>query len=117
MPKSMSPEKRRTAIGLVTLVAVLLLWYICTTATGLINPVRFPQPSEWWGSLRGIALDGYGNGKLHQHVLHSLKLVAMGFSVAVAVGIPLGLLMGYSRKAEALINPAFLLLRPIPPLA
>jgi NitT/TauT family transport system permease protein/taurine transport system permease protein len=25
--------------------------------------------------------------------------------------------MGYSRKAEALINPAFLLLRPIPPLA
>jgi len=35
----------------------------------------------------------------------------------VSVGVPLGLLMGYSRKAEALLNPAFLLLRPIPPLA
>jgi taurine transport system permease protein len=44
-------------------------------------------------------------------------LVAMGFAAAVAVGVPLGLLMGYSRKAEALLNPAFLLLRPIPPLA
>jgi taurine transport system permease protein len=117
MSKKTSPDKRRAAIGLATLVLVLLLWYVTTTATGLINPVRFPQPAEWWGSLKTIALNGYGNGKLHQHVLHSLKLVAMGFSVAIAVGIPLGLLMGYSRKAEALINPAFLLLRPIPPLA
>ena len=117
MSKKSLPDQRRTAIGLVTLVVVLLLWYVATTATGLINPVRFPQPSEWLNSLRTIALEGYGNGKLHQHVLYSLKLVAMGFSVAVAVGIPLGILMGYSRKAEALINPAFLLLRPIPPLA
>ena len=117
MSKQISADRRRLAIGLVTLVLVLVLWYVATTATGLINPVRFPQPAEWWASLRTIALDGYGNGKLHQHVLHSLKLVAMGFSVAVAIGVPLGLLMGYSRKAEALINPAFLLLRPIPPLA
>ena len=117
MSKHLSPEKRRTAIGFATLALVLVLWYVATTATGLINPVRFPQPAEWWASLKTIALDGYGNGKLHQHVLHSLKLVAMGFSVAVAIGIPLGILMGYSRKAEALINPVFLLLRPIPPLA
>jgi taurine transport system permease protein len=117
MPQKISAKKRRLAIGLVTLLLVLVMWYVVTTATGLINPMRFPQPLEWWASLRTIALDGYGNGKLHQHVLHSLKLVAMGFSVAVAIGIPLGLLMGYSRKAEALINPAFLLLRPIPPLA
>ena len=41
----------------------------------------------------------------------------MGFTIAVGVGVPLGLLMGHSRFAEALINPAFLLLRPIPPLA
>ena len=27
------------------------------------------------------------------------------------------MLMGWSRRAEALVNPAFLLLRPIPPLA
>jgi taurine transport system permease protein len=54
---------------------------------------------------------------LIQHALHSLKLVVMGFLVAIAVGVPLGLLMGWSRRAEALINPVFLLIRPIPPLA
>jgi NitT/TauT family transport system permease protein/taurine transport system permease protein len=37
--------------------------------------------------------------------------------VAVAAGVPLGLLMGWSRRAEAFINPVFLLIRPIPPLA
>ena len=64
-----------------------------------------------------IATIGYADGTLLSHALHSLKLVVSGFLVAVAVGIPSGLLMGWSRRAEAFINPVFLLIRPIPPLA
>src|SRR5258708_28070223 len=41
----------------------------------------------------------------------------MGFAAEVTIGVPLGMLMGWKRRAEALINPVFLLLRPIPPLA
>lgn len=41
----------------------------------------------------------------------------MGFAVAVATGVPLGFLMGRSRRAEARINPVLLIVRPIPPLA
>lgn len=108
---------RRYAVGITTLLSLLVLWYASTTAFGWIHPSRFPQPAEVWGALTFIQTEGYGNGLLHQHVLHSLKLVAMGFVVAVSIGVPLGLLMGYSRRAEALLNPAFLLLRPIPPLA
>src|SRR6185437_13993031 len=36
---------------------------------------------------------------------------------AVIVGVPLGLAMGWSRAFEAFVNPPFLLIRPIPPLA
>jgi NitT/TauT family transport system permease protein/taurine transport system permease protein len=104
-------------IGLATVALVLVLWYLSTSVWALINPSRFPKPEEVWKALLFIQAEGYGNGKLHQHIWHSLKLVGMGFAVAVSVGISLGLLMGHSRKAEALINPAFLLLRPIPPLA
>jgi ABC-type nitrate/sulfonate/bicarbonate transport system permease component len=43
--------------------------------------------------------------------------VLLGFVAAVASGVPLGLAMGWSRRTEALVNPAFLLIRPIPPLA
>ncbi len=108
---------RRTAIGLATVGLLLVLWYVATTVAGLINPSRFPRPDEVISAFTFIQTEGYGNGKLHQHVLHSLKLVAMGFVVAAGLGVPLGLLMGYSRRAEAVVNPAFLLLRPIPPLA
>lgn len=114
-----SPKKnyRRGVVGFATILLLLVFWYLATTLTGWINPSRFPRPDEVLSAFTFIQTEGYGNGKLHQHVLHSLKLVAMGFAVAVSFGVPLGLLMGYSRRAEALINPAFLLLRPIPPLA
>lgn len=108
---------RRATLGIATVLVLASLWYVGTTLTGFINPVRFPRPDEVGAAFKFISTEGYGNGKLHQHIWHSLQLVAMGFGVAVSVGVPLGLLMGYSRRAEALINPAFLLLRPIPPLA
>jgi taurine transport system permease protein len=117
----MTTQSRRIAqrflLGIGVMICMVLAWYLATTASGFISPARFPQPHEVWQSFVAIATEGYGNGRLHKHVLHSLQLVAMGFAAAVGVGVPLGLLMGHSRKAEALINPAFLLLRPIPPLA
>lgn len=104
-------------IGLATVVGLLLLWALLTMVTGTIDTRRFPSPVQFWESARQIATVGYADGTLLSHTLHSLKLVLMGFAVAVAVGTPLGLLMGWSRRAEALINPVFLLIRPIPPLA
>jgi taurine transport system permease protein len=108
---------RRSAIGFATLAALAAVWYLVTMPLGLISPGRFPSPADAWVSLRQVAWTGYANGLLHQHILHSLKLVALGFVVAISTGVPLGLLMGWSRRAEALINPVFLLIRPIPPLA
>lgn len=104
-------------VALAALAAVLALWYLATTATGLISPARFPAPAEVWGAAQQIALDGYGNARLHEHVLRSVLLVTMGFTVASSFGVALGLAMGASRVVEALANPVFLLLRPIPPLA
>ena len=108
---------RRTVVGLCTVLGTVLLWWVLTSLTGVVSAARFPAPKEVWEALGQIVLEGYGNGRLHQHVLHSLQLVAMGFAVAVGGGVPLGMLMGFSRTVEALLNPAFLLLRPIPPLA
>lgn len=96
--------------------AVLALWYVLS-ANQIISPTRFPAPREVWEALRQIVLAGYADARLHTHILHSCWLVLMGFAVAVATGVPLGLAMGWSRRTEALVNPAFLLIRPIPPLA
>jgi NitT/TauT family transport system permease protein/taurine transport system permease protein len=98
-------------------VIALLAWFFLTSVTHSISPGRFPSPSDVWQAGVQIATQGYANATLVSHVWQSSKLVLMGFAVAVATGVPLGVLMGWSRRAEAFINPAFLLIRPIPPLA
>lgn len=108
---------RRGWIGLSTIASVLVLWWLLTAVTGIVSTARFPSPAEFWASLNQINTRGYAGATLLSHAVHSLKLVAMGFTVAIATGIPLGLWMGWDRRVEALVNPIFLVIRPIPPLA
>jgi len=110
-------QPSRLWVGAATFLAVLALWYVATSLTHVVPAVYFPTPTEVAKALKQIAVQGYADGRLHEHFLHSSYLVLMGFAVAVGVGVPLGMLMGWSRRAEALVNPVFLLLRPIPPLA
>ncbi|MBI3375894.1 MAG: ABC transporter permease [Betaproteobacteria bacterium] len=106
----------RLAIGTATVLALAAIWGV-GSAGQWIAPIYFPPPGEVWTAFVQVAVQGYADGMLHQHFLHSCLLVLYGFVAAVAVGVPLGMLMGWSRRAEAILNPAFLLLRPIPPLA
>jgi taurine transport system permease protein len=108
---------RRTLIGFATLVGLIALWFFLTVVTGLVSKARFPTPAEFWASLTQINTKGYAGASLLQHALHSVKLVVMGFTVAIITGVPLGLWMGWNRRVEAIINPVFLIIRPIPPLA
>ena len=108
---------RRIGAAVLTLAIVLALWHLLTAVTGVISPARFATPAEVGLALKQIAIDGYGNARLHEHVLRSVLLVTMGFVVASSVGVALGLAMGASRVVEAFVNPIFLVLRPIPPLA
>lgn len=109
--------RRRTAVGLATVAALAVLWYATTDLMGLVSPGRFPGPADTWAAFAQVAFGEYANGSLIAHILNSLKLIALGFAAASVVGVPLGLLMGWSPRAEAMINPVFLLIRPIPPLA
>lgn len=111
------PLDRRSAVGVATIAALVLAWPLATSVTGLVPAGRFPTPAETWVAAVQVTSRGYGDATLAIHVVQSLKLVVLGFLASVAVGVPLGLLMGWNRTAEALLNPVFLLLRPIPPLA
>jgi NitT/TauT family transport system permease protein/sulfonate transport system permease protein len=51
------------------------------------------------------------------HVWASMFRVLSAFFIAVIIGIPLGLFMGWNKKVEAIIKPIFEIFRPIPPIA
>jgi len=78
------------------------------------------QPSHLlpgpWGVVGGI-VDLVRHGLLLKYVVASLFRVTWGFILAVVLAIPLGLAIGWYRRAELALNPILQILRPISPLA
>jgi ABC-type nitrate/sulfonate/bicarbonate transport system permease component len=96
----------------------LILWEIA--ARLLVTPL-LPSPTQVFLSLiellpGGKQVEKFG-GDLLLHSFESLKRVGGGFILASAIGIPLGITMGWSRKAEHLFDPLIQIFRPIPPIA
>jgi NitT/TauT family transport system permease protein len=95
----------------VALVAVLVAaWWIVVVES---ESVIFPTP---WQVVTGTA-EIAAQGTLWDHIGASLFRVGVGFAIAVALAIPLGLLMGWVVAAFTTLNPLVQLLRPISPIA
>jgi len=56
-------------------------------------------------------------GDLLTHICYSLFRALSGFALAVAVGVPLGLAIGWSKLADDLCSPLIELFRPLPAVA
>lgn len=54
---------------------------------------------------------------LFVNIIASLKVALSGFMLAIVIGVPLGLFMGWYKPIDKLVRPIFELIRPIPPIA
>ena len=98
------------------IVLLLVLWYVASRSS-LIKPGYLPTPEELGKTLVDLVQNGYQGQPLTQHIGISLFRTLTGFALGVIVGVPLGLLAGYSRRAGAMISPIMAFIRPIPPIA
>ncbi|HYO15442.1 MAG TPA: ABC transporter permease [Thermoanaerobaculia bacterium] len=73
----------------------------------------FPTP----GQVIAGTVELVEKGVLLKYIVASLFRVTTGYLLAVAVGIPAGLLMGWFAPARLAFNPAIQVLRPISPIA
>jgi len=96
----------------------LVIWQ-ALVVFDVISLDSFTSPVRVLVALKQVAFgeDPALRGSLLSHVLASVQEVMLGFAAAIAVGVPLGLLMGWSRIANNLLDPIVELLRPIPPTA
>jgi NitT/TauT family transport system permease protein len=76
-----------------------------------------PSPQALAHELYSLIITGYTGKPLWAHALASLIRTLVGLIAALLVGIPVGLLMGASRVAGALLTPPFSFLRPVPAIA
>jgi len=77
------------------------------------NEPIFPTPEETYGGIRELVVDN----TLRDYVIASLFRVTWGFFLAALIGIPLGLVVGWSLRAYRALNPIIQGLRPISPIA
>ena len=108
----------RIAIRLVGVAAVLVALAAWSLAADLqlVSPTFLPPPLAVWHALITAQVDGYRGHTLLVHTAYSLFRVVTGFVAAVALGVPLGLLMGRHRILYAVVDPFIEFFRPLPPL-
>ncbi|VWX33880.1 nitrate ABC transporter permease [Limnobacter sp. 130] len=97
---------------------LLLIWEILCSTEG----ARLPAPSkvitDTWELIINPLYDNGGNDVgMGWQILASLERVAIGYSLAVVVGVALGVLVGQSTWALRGLDPLFQVLRTVPPLA
>ncbi|HYK42628.1 MAG TPA: ABC transporter permease [Thermoanaerobaculia bacterium] len=95
---------------LVTVAVILVLWH---AAVKLSRTNVFPSPLAVVVGFRELTR----RGVLLPYAGASLFRVAAGYGLALGLGIPAGLFLGWKRAAAAAANPVIQLLRPISPLA
>ena len=115
-------EERRnsfqlTMLSIIGVLAFVLLWQ-AAVMMGLLPSRYVPMPTdvlklffEKWTSTEP---DG---AVLGVHILSSLQIALSGFCLAIVIGVPLGLCMGWFRGFDAFMRPIFEILRPIPPVS
>lgn len=98
----LSPAQRRT-LGVGSILTVLLIWSL-VTGLGWVGPARLPAP---WSVLKAVLYLAWNNGQspLLTATLWSTARLATAGVLVIALGLPIGLLMGASPKVNAALSP------------
>lgn len=92
------------------------LWFLLPYA-GIVPSSLLPSPVAVGKTFFDLTQEPFAGYTIQQHVLSSFMRYALGFGLAAAIGIPLGLLMGWYRWLDRAITPFFETIRFIAPIA
>jgi len=109
-----APRRVRRLVGAGAVGVVLLVWWFATSGIGsedrLVSPIILPSPAEVVRSFPSLWKDR----GLVESIAATLKRVLVGFGLAAAVGVPLGIVAGSWRVVESAGAPLALFGRNLP---
>lgn len=107
--------KNQYVLYIISIVSFLYLWDL-VSITHVFG--RFmPRPVEVLYQLYDMLTHPLAGKTLMMHLWFSLRRVLIAFMIAVVIGVPVGLLMGFSPYINAIVKPVFDLFKPMPPIA
>jgi NitT/TauT family transport system permease protein len=96
------------------------LWYASVKWLPLESFRRLPDPisviTEWFSRNPTYGISVF-TGPYYLHILYSTYRATAAFLLAVLLGVPLGICMGWSKSFHQYASSLLGLLRPVPPLA
>lgn len=104
------PTRTRRILATLSVLGPLAIWWLLSISGVVDPPTYLPTPPAVWAALTEMAR----TGDLLTDTLATLQRLLVGFGAAVAVSVPLGILMGSFRSAQALFEPIVGLLRYLP---
>jgi NitT/TauT family transport system permease protein len=106
-----APISRRARWTLIALsIGVPVAGWLVLAASGSVSPTFLPSPVAVWSA--GVEMAR--TGQLLGDTWASVRRVLEGFGLAVAVSVPLGIVMGSFRAGQAFLEPVIGLLRYLP---
>jgi ABC-type nitrate/sulfonate/bicarbonate transport system permease component len=100
----------RLLTGIVSIALGIAVWELLSRR---VNPVFLPSPLTTWNSVGELVDDG----TLWRAVLASSQRILTGWGMGLAIGIPVGVLMGHFRFVRQFLDPYIEFFRFIPPIA
>lgn len=85
---------------------IWIIGYLCTNTTVI------PNPLEVYNHFPAVF-----TGKIVLHIFYSLKRIGIGLFLSLLIGMPIGILMAYSKKVNSLLYPFIYFSYPIPKTA
>jgi taurine transport system permease protein len=131
IPKSLSSSERvalvqsqrkrtqyqNAMLSVIGILGFLILWQVLV-ATEIVQSRYLSTPLEvvnlFMTKLTNPDPDGAVIGV---NILSSLMIALSGFGLAIVIGVPLGLLMGWYKGFDSFMRPLFEIIRPIPPVS
>ena len=108
-PKEPIPRRLSVGLGIGGFVVVVAVWAVLTYG-GLIDPLFLPKP----GTVATALYDMFVHEDFISDVWASTYRILVGFLVAAAIAIPLGIAIGSFRAIQALFEPIIAAVRYMP---
>ena len=111
-PRTFWQRHENVLLGTISMVSFLVFWELVVDF-GLVNPLFTSSPSR----IVDAGIEMFADGSILEHIEVSAYEFVTGYGLAILLGVPLGILMGWYSRLNAVLEPFVTALYAMPRIA